>query len=483
MSAGRRAVRICALTILCGTANVSCQARHAGAPTDAGARTAEVWLTTGDRSHLLSREADLPIGSATDSAGIVIDVDATRSYQEMVGFGAAMTDASSHLIHQLPGATRDSLMRELFGKEPGIGLSFVRVPMGASDFSLRHYSYDDMPAGQRDTALEHFSIDADRSEKLPLLRQALAINPQLKLVASPWSAPGWMKSTGNLVGGTLRIDAMDAFARYFVKFLDAYAADGVPVFAVTLQNEPAFEPGDYPGMRLDAPLRAEAIGRHVGPLFARMGVHAKILDWDHNWDKPEQPLAVLADSVARTYVSGVAWHCYAGDLGAQETVRAAHPDKDVYFTECSGGTWAPNFADNLKWTVGTLVIGSVRGWARGVALWNLALDEQGGPHLGGCGNCRGVITINATSGQVTRNEEYYALAHASRFVRPGARRVASSANTGGIQSVAFRNVDDGSKVLIVLNTTSTRVAFAIHASGRALRYALPAGAVATIRWP
>ena len=483
MITGRRAVRMCALTVLYGTANVSCVARHSGARTDPDARIAQVWLTTGDRSHLLSREADVPFGSAPESTGIVIDVDATRAYQEMVGFGAAMTDAASHLIHRLPGAARDSLMRELFGRDPGIGLSFIRVPLGASDFSLRHYSYDDMPAGQQDAALEHFSIDADRAERLPLLRQALAINPQLKLVASPWSAPGWMKSTRNLIGGTLRSDAMDSFARYFVKFLDAYAADGAPIFAVTLQNEPDFEPANYPGMRLDATQRAEAIGRHVGPLFARVGSHAKILDWDHNWDKPEQPLGVLADSLARTYVSGVAWHCYAGGVVAQDSVHAVHPDKDVYFTECSGGTWAPSFADNLKWTVSTLVIGSVRGWARGVALWNLALDEQGGPHLGGCGNCRGVITINATSGQVTRNEEYYARAHASRFVRSGARRIASSSTTGGIQSVAFRNVDDGSNVLIVLNTTPTRVVFAIHANVGALRYALPAGAVATLRWP
>ena len=417
----------------------------------------------------------------TDSVGIVIDIDATRSYQEMAGFGAAMTDASSHLIYQLPGATRDTLMRELFGREPGIGLSFIRVPMGASDFSLRHYSYDDMPAGQFDTALGHFSIDADRVERLPLLRQAFATNPQLKIVASPWSAPGWMKTTGSLIGGTLRSDAMEAFARYFVRFIDAYAAEGVPIFAVTLQNEPAFEPADYPGMRLDAPLRAELIGRHVGPLLERMGSHAKILDWDHNWDKPEQPLTVLADSVARRYVSGVAWHCYAGDVSAQDTVHAAHPDTDAYFTECSGGTWAPSFADNLKWTVSTLIIGSVRSWAKGVALWNLALDEHGGPHLGGCGNCRGVITINSTSGQVTRNEEYYALAHASRFVRPGAHRIASSTNTAGIKNVAFRNVD-GSTVLVVLNSAATRVAFSIHANGVAMQYALPAGAVATVRW-
>jgi glucosylceramidase len=254
------------------------------------------------------------------------------------------------------------------------------------------------------------------------------------------------------------------------------------VFAVTIQNEPAFEPSDYPGMRLDPPVRAEIVGRHLGPLFAASGIQTRILEWDHNWDLPNSPMAVLSDPTARSYVSGVAWHCYAGSVDVQDNVHAAYPDKDAYFTECSGGAWAPVFADNLKYFVGTLVIGATRGWAKGVALWNLALDENGGPHLGGCGNCRGVITINSATGAVTRNVEYYALAHASQFVRPGAHRIASSTNVSGLQSVAFKNADDGSKILIVLNTASADVSFAVHTAGKAILYTLPAGAVVTIRW-
>jgi glucosylceramidase len=460
---------------------------HSG-PVDPGGNivpsgpVAQAWITTRDQSRLLSPEPDLSIRSTADNAPVVIDVDEATSYQEMIGFGAAMTDASAYLIRHKLGSQRDAIMQELFGRNPGIGLSFVRVPMGASDFSSKHYSYDDMPAGQSDPALAHFSIDVDRTDKLPALEQALAINPQLKLVASPWSAPGWMKSTGSLVQGTLRPEAYASFADYFRRFIQAYSAEGVPIFAVTMQNEPAFEPADYPGMRLDPAARAEVIGRHVGPLFASAGIPALILDWDHNWDLPNQPLTVLADSAARRYVSGVAWHCYAGDVGAQETVHAAYPTKDAYFTECSGGAWAPVFADNLKWFVSNLVIGTSRGWARGVALWNLALDENGGPHLGGCGNCRGVITINSASGFVSRNVEYYALAHASQFVRPGARRIASSNNVGGLQSVAFRNADDGSKVLIVLNTAAAEVPFAIHSGGKAIPYTMPPGAVVTFRW-
>ena len=443
---------------------------------------AQSWITTGDQTHLLSQQADVLIRSDAVASPIVIDVDEGTSYQEMVGFGAAMTDASAYLIQRKLGAQHDAILRELFGRNPGIGLSFMRVPMGASDFSTHHYSYDDVPTGQTDSTLAHFSIDEDRADKLPALKAALAINPQLKLVGSPWSAPGWMKTTGSLITGTLRPEFYDSFAQYFRKFIEGYTAEGVPIFAVTMQNEPAYEPADYPGMRLDPPARAEVIGKHVGPLFAQTGIQALILDWDHNWDVPNSPLAVLADPTARQYVNAVAWHCYGGDVSAQETVHAAYPTKDAYFTECSGGGWATVFADNLKWFVGTLIIGSTRGWAKGVALWNLALDENAGPHLGGCGNCRGVITINSSNGFVTRNVEYYSLAHASQFVRPGAHRIASSNNVSGLQTVAFKNADDGSKVLIVLNTASAEVSFAVHIGGKTILYAMPAGAAVTLVW-
>jgi glucosylceramidase len=284
------------------------------------------------------------------------------------------------------------------------------------------------------------------------------------------------------VKGTLRPEMYASYAEYFRRFIRAYAAEGVPMFAVTMQNEPAFEPADYPGMRLDPKQRAALIGQHVGPLFAREGISTVIFDWDHNWDVPAEPLGVLSDSVARRYVSGVAWHCYAGEPSAQATVHAAYPTKDAFFTECSGGAWAPSFADNLKWNVSTLIIDSVRGWARGVAYWNLALDENAGPHLGGCSNCRGVITINSVTGAVTRNVEYYVLAHASKFVRPGAHRIASTTNVGGLESVAFKNADDGSKVAIVLNSSPGVVSFAIQNVDRAIPYSIPAGAVATLVW-
>lgn len=443
----------------------------------------EVTLTTGDKSKLLSREPDVHFADSLPNAVATIDVDTTRRYQTIVGFGAALSDASAWLIqHTLTPPRRDSLLQELFGREPGIGFSFVRVDVGSSDFSLRHYSYDDGAKGAFDSTLANFSIAPDREETLPILKQALTINPRLTVMASPWSAPAWMKTSSSLIKGTLRPEAYSLFAEYFRKFIEAYAAEGVPVHLISLQNEPHFEPDNYPGMRLTPAQRALLVREHFGPLFARVGIKTQILDWDHNWDEPNSPLAVLADSGARRFVAGVAWHCYGGEVSAQSTVHDKYPDKDTYFTECSGGEWAPKFADNLVWNVRTLIIGATRNWARGVLMWNLALDEKHGPHTGGCADCRGVVTINSTDGSIVRNEEYYAFAHASRFVRPGAVRVASSSGVEGIESVAFQNADDGSIALIVVNTNATEKAFAVHVGGRTFDYSLPAGAVGTFCW-
>lgn len=446
-------------------------------------RVVAEWVTTADKSRLLTRAPDLHFETAAADPSIpIIEVDYSERFQSIVGWGAAMTDASAYLIQtKLNPGQRDALLQELFGRQNGIGLSFVRIPMGASDFSRSHYSYDDRPAGENDSSLAHFSIDIDRAEKIPVLKRAFAINPQLELVGSPWSAPAWMKSSGSLIKGTLKPQYYGAFAEYFARWIDAYRAEGLPIFAITLQNEPHFEPDNYPGMRLSPAQRAAIVANHVGPLFAVRGIHTQIWDWDHNWDEPASPLAVLGDSIARRYVSAVAWHCYGGDVSSENAVHDKYPDKDTYFTECSGGEWAPVWADNLKWYVSKMIIGNARGWSRGVALWNLALDEKFGPHLGGCGNCRGVVTINSTTGEITRNPEFYALAHASRFVRPGAVRIGSSAPQG-LETVAFRNSSDGSTALVVLNSSTSTNRFAVRAARSSFTTTLPAGAVATFTW-
>ncbi|HEX8848015.1 MAG TPA: glycoside hydrolase family 30 beta sandwich domain-containing protein [Gemmatimonadaceae bacterium] len=443
----------------------------------------EVWMTTADGVKQLSHERDATLGAGTQPAGTAITVDPTQQYQEIVGFGAAITDASAWLIqNRMSASQRDALMQELFGRNPGIGLSFTRLTIGASDFSMHDYSLDDMPAGQSDPTLAHFSIDSNRPYLLPTVKQAYAINPALAIMASPWSSPGWMKTTGSLIKGTLTDSGYPALAEYLRRYVKAYEAEGLPIFALTVQNEPHFEPENYPGMSLPPASRARLFRDHLGPLFAREGIRTKLLDWDHNWDQPESPLAVLADTAARKYVGGVAWHCYNGDVSAQGQVHDAYPDKETYFTECSGGEWSPAYADNLRFFVGTLVIDATRNWAKGVLLWNLALDENHGPHLGGCADCRGVVTIDSRSGAVTRNVEYYALGHASRFVRPRAHRIASSSGVEGVKTVAFLNADDGSKVLVVMNTAPLERTIVVHVGTEAFNYVVPAGAAVTFHW-
>jgi glucosylceramidase len=436
----------------------------------------EVWLTLPDKSALLAKQPSLPLQRGTSGT---VAVDPGKRFQKMVGFGAAITDASAYLIQRrMNPRQRTALLRELFGTQ---GFAFTRLTVGASDFSRSHYSYDDMPKGATDPALAHFSIAPAREDVLPTARAARTINPNLAVMISPWSAPGWMKSTDSLVKGTLRPEAYAPFARYLGKTVQAFAAQIGPIDYLSIQNEPDFEPENYPGMRLSAAQRARIIGDHVGPEFQRMGLKTRILDWDHNWDKPEHPLGVLADPVANRYVSGVAWHCYGGDVAAQDKVRAAFPVKDVFFTECSGGEWSGPWADSWSWTLRTLVMGAPRNWARGVLLWNLALDEAHGPHLGGCGDCRGVVTIDSKTGAVTRNPEYYALGQASRFVRPGAWRIGATNTPGGIETVAYAN-PDGTRVLIAFNAAAEAKDVRVTAEGSHFAYRLAPHGAATFRW-
>jgi glucosylceramidase len=283
-----------------------------------------------------------------------------------------------------------------------------------------------------------------------------------------------------MIGGTLRDDAYDVYARYFVRFLQDYARAGVSMRYVTIQNEPDFSPKDYPGMRWPAKDRARFVGGHLGPALERAKLPTRVLEWDHNWDQPEQPETVLRDPAASRYIPGIAWHCYGGDVAAQAHVHAAFPDKDTFFTECSGGGWRPGWKTGFGDMVQNLMIGSTRNWARGVLLWNLALDPKGGPNKGGCGNCRGVVTIDPAGRSVQRELEYYALGHLSKFVDPGAVRISSS-EPADLPNVAFRN-PDGSIVLLAYNRAASPKAFTARDGSRTVHHLLPSGAAVTVRW-
>jgi len=443
-------------------------------------RSAAMWLTTTDETQKLAAQPEVqPAGAAVGDEAVTIDT--SKRFQKMQGFGASITDASAQLLSGLPEDKRKAIMAELFGREnDGLGMSFTRLTVGASDFSPDHYSYDDTPGNAPDPELKHFTIDYARRYVLPRTREALAINPDLLVMISPWSAPAWMKTGKSLITGQLAPEHYPAFANYLARTVEEFGREGVPVKMLTIQNEPDFEPADYPGMRVNSPDRAIVIGRHVGPEFERRGLKVQILDYDHNWDNPEMPWTVLSDPAARKYVSGVAWHCYEGDVPAQSQVHDAFPDKDTWFTECSGGEWAPKFGETLGWMASKLIIGASNHWSRGTLLWNLALDPQYGPHKGGCGNCRGVITIDPASGTITRNVEYYALAHASRFVLPDAHRTLTTTRGTDVEAASFVNAD-GSRVAILYRKAGEgSVNLALN--GERYSLTMPTGSVATLRW-
>ena len=444
----------------------------------------DVWLSTADRRLKLSPQ-DAVAMKARDGTTADITIDAEVAYQSMTGFGAAMTDASAWLLrHRLNPRQRHALMRELYGPPPGLDFNMMRLTIGASDFSRHFYTLDDIPFGETDPDLKHFNVAENLPEVIPTVQEALALQPGLLIVASPWSAPAWMKSEGNLIGGQLLEQYESVYADYLIRYLDAYRHFGIPIFALTLQNEPHFSPMTYPGMPMDAATRARIIGQYLGPKLAARTPRTRILDWDHNWSHPEEPLGVLSNPDVARYVDGVAWHCYEGSQHAQGTVHRAHPDKDAYITECSGGDWALSMNGELLWFTRNLLVTGTRQWARGVIYWNLALDEDHGPHFGGCAVCKGVVTIDSQTGEVTRNDEYYALAHFSRFVAPGAVRIKSNDTDAsmGIANVAFANPVDGSIVLVAVNIKTEAQQLTVAQGRSQFAYTLPAESVATFVW-
>ena len=442
-----------------------------------------VWETTPTQSQLLASESGTEFAGGGSSASQVITVTPTTTYQSMTGFGASFTDSAASLVAASP--LRNQIMTKLFDPNQGIGLDFLRQPIGASDFATSLYSYDDMPSGQTDPNLANFSIAHDDSYILPLLQQALSINPQVTVMATPWSPPGWMKTSGSMIGGTLNSSDYQVYANYLVKFLQAYKAAGVPVSLITPQNEPEYSAPNYPSSTFTATQEATFIADDLGPAIKAAGLSTGILDYDHNWNDTSFPETVLGSAAAQ-YVVGTAWHCYAGAPSAQSTVEQAYPDYATYFTECSG-TQASNpsdtFADTLDWETENLIIDATRNYAKTVVTWNMALNPSGGPSMN-CTTCTAVVTVNNSADTATYNAEYYSLGQASKFVKPGAVRIGSNTfGSGNIEDVAFQN-PDGSTALIVLNSnTSSASTFGVDENGSSFNYTLPAGAVATFTWP
>lgn len=435
------------------------------------------WLTTSDQFSLFQKQnISLVFGNASNN-NPDITVDTTQTYQTVDGFGFCLTDASASLIYGLDAIVRDALLKELFSNDSAsIGISYLRISIGASDLSSSVYSYDDMPSGQTDSTLQNFSLRKDQSNVVPLLKLILSINPQIKILGSPWSAPSWMKDNHNSSGGSLLPQFYHSYAAYFVKYIQAMKAEGITIDAITPQNEP-LNPANNPSMFMAATDEASFIKNNLGPAFKIAGITTKIIAYDHNCDVPGYPLTILGDAVARPYVDGSAFHLYLGDISALSTVHNAYPDKNIYFTEQYTASTG-DFSGDLKWHLKNVIIGSMRNWSRNALEWNLASDPAYAMHTpGGCSTCKGALTIGSG---ISRNVSYYIVAHASKFVLPGSYRVATD-NAGNLYNVAFKR-PDGKKVLIVENDGSTAQTFNIKFNGRWVSPTLDAGAVGTFVW-
>ncbi len=438
---------------------------------------ARLWETTADRSALLTEQKDTLPFSSPANACPTIDVNDMQQFQSMDGFGFALTGGSAQLLMRMEPGPRADLLKDLFATGSA-GVSYLRVTIGASDMNERVYSYDDLSKGETDVDLARFSLGPDRAEVIPVLKQILAINPAIKILGSPWSAPAWMKTNDRVKGGYLRPEYYGAYAAYFVKYIEEMKSEGVPIAAITVQNEP-LNPKNTPSMVMFVAEEDSFIAKYLAPAFQRAGITTKILLYDHNPDVLSYPLSILEDPAASKYVDGTAFHLYGGTASAMTDVHAAYPNKNLYMTEQSISS-PPEEPLPIAAAVSDVLIAATRNWSRNVLLWNLAADPRNGPHTndGGCTGCQGAITLDGS--HASRNVAYYAVAHFSRFVPPGSVRVGST-ELEQLASVAFLTAD-GRIVLVVSNTANFPKSFNVKYHGRWFTTTLPEESVGTYVW-
>jgi glucosylceramidase len=394
--------------------------------------------------------------------------------QRVEGVGAALTHASAYVLnHNLTAQQRDSLFRILFTPQ-GIGLNYTRLCIGASDFAFNLFSYSE----QEDFTLNNFSIAEDYKDVIPMLKEIRAINPHLQIMATPWSPPGWMKTSNSMVGGKLRTDCYDVYADYLIRYLQAYDKEGIPIQTITVQNEPEYGTAAYSCMDMTAEEQKVFIRDHFGPKLQASGLTTKIVLFDHNCDNPDYPIQILNDSIARKYADGSGFHLYKGDISALCKVHEAHPNRSIYFTEQSGGAWAPDFDQNVRWYAGELIAGAMNCWSKNVLVWNLALDENYGPKNTGCQDCYGLVEVSS-KGKVKNNAEYYALGHYGKAVQYGANRLESDGDA--LKGVAFKN-PDGTLVYLGVYYGKEPKEIVLHTGKKVFAYTFSPGEVATFKW-
>jgi len=439
----------------------------------------EYWLTKSDRSVLFTRQAPLEFRRSSTSAPTII-IDDSKKYQSIDGFGFSVTGGSAQHIVKMSASARSALLKELFAIDGNnIGISYIRLSIGASDLNEKIFSYNDLPEGETDTALLRFDLGPDRQDVIPVMKEILQINPSIKILGSPWSPPVWMKTNKDTRGGQLLPEYYGAYAKYFAKYIGQMKAEGIVIDAITIQNEP-LHPGNNPSLLMTAPDMALFIRDHLGPLFAKNNIKTKIIVYDHNANRPDYPIHIYQDKEAAKYIDGSGFHLYAGEMEALSDVHNAYPDKHIYFTEQMVVERPGRPGINIASPVRRLIIDAPRNWSRNVIEWNLAADPENKPFTdrGGCDMCQGAVTIDKDN--FTRNVAYYSVAHASKFVRPGSIRIASN-KTDSISNVAFIT-PEGKYVLIVSNDSKKKQTFNIKFKNRIAEAKLEGGDVATYLW-
>tara|TARA_R110002126_G_scaffold64790_10_gene165800 strand:+ start:787 stop:2232 length:1446 start_codon:yes stop_codon:yes gene_type:complete len=453
---------------------VSCAEKHKNEG-DATTASTKIYITALDKSQLL-QENDVATNS-TATPAVTIQVDPSTTYQEIDGFGYTLTGGSALHISNMSAPARTALLQELFGTGTNsIGVSYLRLSVGGSDLDEYPWSYNDLPNGATDLELAQFSLGYDTLYLIPVLKEILKISPKLKLMGSPWSPPAWMKDNKDTRGGSLLPEYHAVYANYLAKYIQEMAKQGITIDALTIQNEP-LHPGNNPSLLMLADQQANFIKNDLGPTFKRLGIHTKIIIYDHNADRPEYPIAILNDADAAQYIDGSAFHMYGGEIEALSEVHKAHPTKNLYFTEQWVG--APgDFAEDVAWHNETLIIGAIRNWSKTVLEWNVAADEHQNPHTdrGGCDRCLGALAITGDS--VERNPAYYIIAQASKFVPPGSVRVAST-TFENVPNVAFKT-PDGELVTILQNKEAAAKTIEIKLGEAIVFVEMPAKSIGTL---
>lgn len=492
------ATRLILTFLAAGPLLFSCNSPENGSGTEPGTGSSDVqgdviaWVTTADKGHLFEAEG-FDFGQAGSMSPYVVNIDSSDRYQTVDGFGAAITGATAYNLMQMSQEDRTSFLENVFSMENGVGSSLVRISIGASDFPATgtEFTWCDTE-GPEDDPLSNFAPhDDDTRYLIPVLKEIYAINPDVKIIGTPWSAPLWMKESESWTSASLREDCYQVYAQYFVKWIQYMEGQGFDIYAVTPQNEP-LNRGNSMSMYMGWQQERDFISQGLGPAFEAAGIDTKILAYDHNYNYDDvsgqqgYPLHIFGDEDASRYVAGSAWHNYGGDVSELDQIVYEYPDKEVYFTEASIGEWNYTFEDCLLNDFESIFIGTLSRMGKGVTLWNLMLDDNQGPYSpasGSCKTCYGAVDISSSDYKtLDYRTHYYQIAHASRVIRPGAVRLGTSGfEAEGISYLAFAN-PDGSIGVIIVSKASEDQSLVFSTGSRTVRYVVPAKSLVSLLW-